>query len=184
MEFFPDLQIGWLNGWIFMVSLFLTDGILFLVFGKDTVNQLFDRSGWKKWQIAVTILGKLIGLAVVLLIIFSPLKLDHPVFFIGSIVTGLGLGGLVKSLLDFRRTPTGKPATTGIYQITRHPQILSSWFVLLGATLAIGSWLALLLLFAARGFLHANLVAEEEICLQVFGEEYKAYLERVPRYFF
>jgi protein-S-isoprenylcysteine O-methyltransferase Ste14 len=182
MEFIPELKIGWLNGWIILASLALTDGILFLVFKKETVKQLFDRSGWKKWQIAVTVLGKLIALVVVLMIIFTPLKLNHPVLLIGISISGLGLGGLIKALLDFQRTRKGKPATSGIYQITRHPQILGSSVVILGASVAIGSWLALILLLLARIFLHANLVAEEEVCLRVFGVEYQKYLDRVPRY--
>ena len=183
MEFFPELQIGWLNGWVYVVALILTDGILFLIFGKEKVDQLFDRSGWKKWQVAVTVFGKLIGLAVVLLIIFSPLKLDQPVFWIGNLVSVLGVAGLAKALLDFRKTPAGKPSTTGIYKITRHPQIMASNLVLLGGTIATGSWLALLLLLAARVFLHTNLVAEEEICLEYYGEDYQVYLDRVKRYF-
>ena len=70
MEILPELQFGWLNGWIFMAALVLTDSIFFLIFGKETVSQLFDRSGWKKWQIVVTVFGKLIGLAVVIMPFF------------------------------------------------------------------------------------------------------------------
>jgi len=70
MEILPELQIGWLNGWIFMAALVLTDSIFILIFGNETVSQLFDRSGWKKWQIVVIVIGKLIGLAVVIMLFF------------------------------------------------------------------------------------------------------------------
>lgn len=72
--------------------------------------------------------------------------------------------------------------TQGIYGITRHPQNLGSSLVILGCTIAIGSWLALLLFLIARVFLHQNLVAEEEACLQEYGQAYRSYMERVPRY--
>jgi hypothetical protein len=45
MEPFPELKIGWLNGWLAIVSLGLVDGILFLAFPKKVVRRLFDRSG-------------------------------------------------------------------------------------------------------------------------------------------
>jgi protein-S-isoprenylcysteine O-methyltransferase Ste14 len=182
MELFPELNFGWLNGWIFLAILALTDGILFLVFKKETVKQLFDRSGWKKWQIAVTVFGKLVALSALFLITLTPLQLKGPVLVIGILIAGIGLGGLIAALLEFQDTPAGKPSTGGIYRITRHPQILGSWLVLLGAAVAVGSWTAIGLMLLARIALHANLVAEEEVCLRVFGEEYQDYLNRVPRY--
>jgi protein-S-isoprenylcysteine O-methyltransferase Ste14 len=61
---------------------------------------------------------------------------------------------------------------------------MASSLVILGCTIAIGSWLALILFVVARILLHQNLVAEEEVCLQEYGEAYRSYMERVPRYFF
>jgi protein-S-isoprenylcysteine O-methyltransferase Ste14 len=182
MEFLAELRWGWTNGWILLSLLVLTQGILFLTLRRDTVQRLFDRSGWPRWKIALTVMGKLVALVVILLITFSPLKIGDAVFLIGTGLVLLGLIGLVKALFDFRNTPPDQPATQGIYRITRHPQILSSSLVILGCTLAIGSWLAVILFVLARALAHANLVAEEEICLQVYGETYREYLERVPRY--
>ena len=55
--------------------------------------------------------------------------------------------------------------------------------VILGCTIAIGSWLALFLFVMARILLHANLIAEEEVCLREYGQAYRDYMARVPRYF-
>jgi protein-S-isoprenylcysteine O-methyltransferase Ste14 len=182
VEFLTELRLGWLNGWLLFSTLVLTEGVLFLAFRRDTVQRLFDRSGWPRWMIALTVMGKFVALAVILLIIFSPLKIGHPVLVFGAVLVLLGLVGLVKALFDFRNTPQGQPATQGIYKITRHPQILSSNLIILGCTIAIGSWLAMILLVIARVLMHANLVAEEEVCLRAYGETYRDYTERVPRY--
>ena len=182
MEFLPELRLGWMNGWLLLSTLVLTEGVLFLAFRRDTVQRLFDRSGWSRWKIAITVMGKCVAFIAILLILFSPLKIGHPVFLIGAALVLLGLFGLVKALFDFRNAPADRPATQGIYRITRHPQILSSNLVILGCTIAVGSWLAVILLVLARVLLHANLVAEEEICLQAYGEIYREYMERVPRY--
>ena len=184
MEFLPDLRLGWFNGWLLLGLLVLTDGVLFLAFPKNTVTQLFNRSGWTKWQIVITVIGKLLALVAVLMIIFTPLKLGSYVFIIGTILVAVGLIVLVKALLDFRNSVPDQPVTQGIYKFTRHPQNLASSLVILGCTIAIGSWLALILFVVARIFLHTNLVAEEEVCLREYGDAYRDYMKQVPRYLF
>jgi len=183
MEWMPDLEIGWLNGWIPLGLLVLTDGILFLIFPREVVSRLFDRSGWTRKQVILTAIGKLCALGCLVLLILTPLQIGTVVFVIGTIVTALGLIGLAKALFDFRNTPLDEPVSRGIYQISRHPQIVMSSLVLLGGCIAIGSWSALLLLLMARLFSHLGILAEEEVCLQQYGDAYQSYIKQVPRYF-
>ena len=183
MEWIPTLRIGWLNGWIPLGLLALTDGILFLIFPKDVVARLFDRSGWAQRQIVFTVIGKLCASVCLILLIFTPLKIGSTVFIIGTVAAVLGLIGLAKALFDFRNTPFGEPVERGIYRVSRHPQIVMSSVVLLGGCIAIGSWSAILMLLVARLLSHFGILAEEEKCLQQYGDAYQAYMERVPRYF-
>ncbi len=183
MEFMPDLHLTWISGGLFLIGLVLTEGILFRLFPKDVVARLFDRSGWEKKQIVFTVIGKVAALGCLILIGLSPLKIWHPVFIIGSIIAICGIAGLIKSLLDFRSTPLDQPVTKGFYTISRHPQIVSSSLVILGACIAIGSWSAVILWLIARIFEHFGILGEEEVCLRKYGEAYRQYLEHVPRYF-
>jgi protein-S-isoprenylcysteine O-methyltransferase Ste14 len=183
MELLPELEIGWLNGWVAIVLLGLTDGILFLAFPKKVVERLFDRSGWSQPQRAFTVAGKLCALGCLILITLTPLKIGRPVFVIGALLIALSLIGLVKALFDFKNTPPDEPVTHGLYRVSRHPQIVMASLVLLGACIAISSWLALALWAAARLLEHFGIIAEEEVCLKQYGEPYQAYLKRVPRYF-
>lgn len=183
MEWFPDLKIGWLNGWIPVILLSLTDIILFRVFPDEVVKRLFDRSGWSYKQITFTVIGKVIVLGCLVLLFFSPLKMGSIVFPVGAILVVVGMSGLVKALFDFRNTPLDEPVSRGIYKISRHPQIVMSSIVLFGGCIATGSWLAILLWVLARVFSHFGILAEEEVCLQKYGESYRQYLDSVPRYF-
>jgi protein-S-isoprenylcysteine O-methyltransferase Ste14 len=182
MELFPPLQLGWLNGWLFLALLVLTDAIVFLLFPKRVVQRLFDRSGWSSKQKTYTILGKLFALMCILLLIFTPLKTGSLVFVIGLILAVLGLLGMVVALLDFRKTPLDQPVTRGLYRYARHPQIVMSSLVILGATLSIGSWAAVFAWAVARLFQHYGILAEEEKCLELYGDQYQDYIRRVSRY--
>jgi protein-S-isoprenylcysteine O-methyltransferase Ste14 len=183
MEFFPAPTLGWLNGWIALVLLVLVDGFLFLIFPKPVVKRLWDRSGWNPKQTVFTVLGKLVAAGGLILILFTPLKLGTPVFYLGAALVLAALAGLAKALFDFRNTPPDQPVSRGIYKISRHPQIVMSALVLLGASIAIGSWTAVILWVVSRLLSHAGILAEEEICLKQYGESYREYLLRVPRYF-
>lgn len=183
MELLPALKFGWLNGWWAILLLGLTEGVLFLAFPRPVVGRLFDRSGWSQKQRNFTVMGKFFALACLALIMFAPLKLGSPVFVVGVVLMVLGLLGLVKALFDFRSTPLDEPVTRGIYRVSRHPQIVMSSLVILGGCVAVGSWFAVALWAAARLLEHWGIVAEEEVCLKAYGEPYKGYLKRVPRYF-
>ncbi len=182
MEIFPALKLGWLNGWLFLGALCLVEGICFLVFPKPVVKRLWDRSGWSRKQVITTVVGKVVALFCLLLIVFTPLKIGRAVFAVGAAVAVLGLAGVVAALIAFKNTPLDQPVSQGLYRISRHPQIVMASTVLLGACIAIGSWAALLALVVARTLSHYALLAEEEVCLKRYGEPYREYLQRVPRY--
>jgi protein-S-isoprenylcysteine O-methyltransferase Ste14 len=183
MEIIPVLKIGWLNGWILLAFEFLVEGSLMLVFPKDVVSRLFDRSGWSEEQRVLLIAGKLFSVACLVFIILTPLKISSSEFILGLILYGIGLAGFVAALLTFKVTPLNQPVTKGLYRLSRHPQVVSSFLIILGICVAIGSWEALFLLVMSRLFQHFGILAEEKACLKAYGEPYRAYLERVPRYF-
>jgi protein-S-isoprenylcysteine O-methyltransferase Ste14 len=183
MELFPRLEIGWLNGWTLLVAEFLIQGSLLLAFPKDVVSRLFDRSGWSIKQRIFTVLGKLFSLVCLILIIFTPLKVGSAGFVIGLVLYAIGIIGLVVAMFNFKNTPLDQPVTVGLYRVSRHPQIVSLFVVFLGICIAINSWPALFALLISKLFQHFGILAEEEVCLKRYGESYRAFMEKVPRYF-
>ncbi|TET32417.1 MAG: isoprenylcysteine carboxylmethyltransferase family protein [Anaerolineales bacterium] len=183
MELFPSLEVEWLNGWVLLAFEFLIQGSLLLIFPKEVVSRLFSRSGWSVKQRVFLILGKVFSLACLILIILTPLKINSSAFIVGLILYTIGLIGLVAAMLNFKDTPLSQPVTKGVYKRSRHPQIVSLFFIFLGICVAIGSWAALFTLVMSKLFQHFGILAEEEVCLKRYGESYRAYMEKVPRYF-
>ena len=183
MELLPTLQIGWLNGWLYLCILYPIFGLLLLVFPKEVVRRLYDRSGWSRRQRAFVLIGKLIALVWFPLVIFSPLKIGTPVFVLGTVTFALGLVGFVIALFNYRNTPLDRPVTKGLYRISRNPQASMLLAALGGISIAVGSWLAVCLMAISLVFHHLRVLAEEGSCLRQHGDSYRAYMERVPRYF-
>lgn len=184
MELIPLLEIGWFNGWILLCLYFLIYSIILLTFPKNKRASLFyyNKSCWNKRQRLFYNIGKILILVLLVLIIFTRLKVGN-LFIPGIILYSLGLAGFIIALFNFKNTPPDQPATKGLYRISRNPQELMLFIMAIGICIAIGSWLALFILILTRLFLHSRNLAEEEACLERYGNSYRAYMERVPRYF-
>ncbi len=184
MELFPTLTIDWWNGWILLVILYIVELMLVLSFPKNRRGRLFeyDHSRWSKRHRALFVIGKSLSLICLLLIAFAPLKMDEPVFFLGLFIYTIGLVGFTIALVNFRNTPLDQPVTRGFYSISRNPQVLTLFIIVLGICLTIGSWIAVFVQFLSAIFNRVRLLEEEKACLENYGGNYQVYMKRVPRY--
>lgn len=183
MDWIPELGLGWLNGWLpaslYAVALVAT----ILSLPRDVVHRLFDTSTWTAGQNRSRRYGGIVAVALVSLISLSPLKVGQPVFYLGAALYVLGVIGVVLAILNFRDAPLDQPAANGLYRFSRNPQSVGLGLVGLGTCIAVGSWLALLLLVVVARIYHKRVWAEEQACLAQYGDSYRQYMERVPRYF-
>ena len=183
MELFPNLEFGLFNGWILIVLFFVAYGIMLILFPKDAVARLYDRSGQRKHHVLRRLFGVILVLLWFILVSLTPLKTGDMVFVIGISIYSLGLIGFVIALVNFANAPVDQPITSGLYRISRHPQQLTVSVSFLGISIAIGSWLAFAFMILGVIGAHNKIIAEEEACLEQYGESYKNYMERIPRYF-
>ena len=182
MQLMPAIRLGWLNGWLMLAALYAVFGVLMLVFPREVVARLYALPRFTRRQRAVWLAGRVFTLGCLALIILTPLKIGQGVFVAGSAVFALGFAGMMIALTDYRRTPPDQPVTRGFYRLSRNPQWLALATMLLGTSIAIGSWAAVILLLVATGFYHLRILGEERRCLEQYGEAYREYMRRVPRY--
>ncbi len=183
MELFPALSIGWLNGWIFQVIFFISFGVFLLTCSKDVISRLYDEEGWNKLQKTFTKIAKIFGLIVLILFIFTPLNIGALEFIIGTVLIITGTIGFLIALINFKNSPLNTPITTGLYKISRNPQLVMMYFTSLGNCLAIGSWAALIILSLSIIAGHFRILGEEKRLTEQYGDLYLEYKRKVPRYF-
>jgi protein-S-isoprenylcysteine O-methyltransferase Ste14 len=183
MILFPPLNLGWLNGWIPIVIFYAVFLTLLKVFPKDTVERLYEDSGWTLDQARPAKIGLPFALAAMILIIYTPLKISQPIFWIGLSLALIGQSGFLYSLHTFNVTPPGEPVTAGLYKISRNSQWVTFSVVMVGFGLMAGSWTVLALLAVRVVMNHFRILGEEKALEDQYGESYLNYKQAVPRYF-
>ncbi len=184
MQLFPPLQIGLLNGWLFFVIFCVVELLLVLSYPRERRGRLFeyDHSQWTKRHRISLIVGKSFSLLLIVLLFLTFLALGTAAFYIGTAIYLIGLMGFGVALVNFRNAPLDRPITQGIYRISRNPQVLTIFIIMTGISLAIGSWTALAVGITSSILGRARIIEEERYCLQRYGDSYREYLKRVPRY--
>ncbi len=184
LELFQILTIGLLNGWILLAIFYSIELVLVLSFPKGTRRRLFeyDHSKWTKQHRIILLIGKTFALIIIILIVFSPLKLGSTVFYLGMIFYIIGVAGFIMAIINYRNTPIDQPVTRGFYRYSRNPQVLTILIIMLGISLTVGSGIFLIVLLLSAILSRVRIIEEEKACLEQYGDAYREYMERVPRY--
>jgi protein-S-isoprenylcysteine O-methyltransferase Ste14 len=181
MQWSVTLAPGVPNGWILPVILYLSFGILLAAFPRSVAARLYDRSNQGGRRVVPHLLGVLLVLAWLTLSILTPLRQGHAVLPVGLPLYASGLAGFLAALLRYAGAPPDQPITTGLCRLSRHPQQFMISAAFLGASVAMESWPALLLMGIAVVGGHFKLLAEEKACLRQYGDPYRDCMRRVPR---
>jgi protein-S-isoprenylcysteine O-methyltransferase Ste14 len=176
-------KIGIWNAWIFTACFFLLPYPIMIIF-KKAYKKLGNPPDMKltKREKAIGYIANIITYIAILYSIFLPFKLGTVWFYIGLAVFLLAVALLVTTLINFITTPIDRAVGKGIYGYSRHPMYLSNLLALIGIGIATASWI--ILLFAIIFIISANIVAisEERYCIEKYGDIYKEYLNRTPRW--
>lgn len=183
MSLVPAFEIGVLNAWIFMTWLVIQNfGIMLL--GKELYQRLGDPADMKR-----TYAPRLVGyismplwLLTTAYSIFLPLQLDTIWFYIGLAFFLLSLVMNIFATYNFAATPVNKPVTKGMYRYSRHPLYVGMLLIYLSVGIATASWIVLLSVVIWAVLLNFSAIDEERYCLERYGEAYRDYMNRTPRW--
>lgn len=76
---------------------------------------------------------------------------------------------------------TTKLVDTGIYSVVRHPQYITFIMFAISGMLLFQHWIVILLGVPVIPFTYVDLLKADEEAIQKFGDDYKAYMKKVPR---
>jgi len=183
MSLVPVFEIGVWNAWILMSS-FLLQWLAVSLTGKRVSQRTGHPADMKrsKSDRRLGITTTVIWITATIYSIFLPLQLGTIWFYIGFGIFLCGLIILTIATLNFATPPQDKPITGGLYRYSRHPMYLAMFLIYIGTSLASASWLFLLLTIATVVLIRLEMRLEERYCLERYGETYREYMNRTPRW--
>ena len=183
MSAIPAFEIGVWNAWIFMVCSLIPVIFLFMpLVSRGQKEKTAFTAYFSKMQKNAFSTTQLIFFILIIYSIFVPLKLGTVWFYIGLPVFLIGFIPYAMLAANFVTTPLDKPVTRGIYRYSRHPMYLTMFLMLLGAGIASASWIFLLLSVVDIIMPLLFVEAEERYCLDKYGDAYREYMNRTPRW--
>jgi len=190
MSLVPEFELGLWNAWILVLSSYLiVMGLSLLIIrafftsnnkpvgsGRPHAPQLNEQEK-KLYNISVVTL-----LATIIYSAFLPLKLGTGWFYAGLLIYLLGIIIGFIAMINFYTTPVDKPITKGVYAISRNPMYLGNFLIFAGTGIACASWVFLLLMMISVILSDREVIAEERWCLEKYGDAYREYMDRTPRW--
>ena len=76
---------------------------------------------------------------------------------------------------------TTKLVDTGIYSVVRHPQYATFIMWAISGMLLFQHWIVILLGVPVIPLTYIDLIRADKACVERFGDDYKAYMKKVPR---
>jgi len=177
MSLVPVFNIGVWNAWI-LTTLLLLFILLSGLLPKNIGKRIIPAKEVRK----INNIMMIVFFTMIIYSIFLPLKLDSVWLYTGLAVYILGFVISSAALFSIAATKPGVPFTTGMYRYSRHPIALGTLLPMIGAGIATASWLFLLLSVILMVISRFSAITEEDATTKKFGETYKKYIVRAPRW--
>jgi protein-S-isoprenylcysteine O-methyltransferase Ste14 len=187
MSFIPAFEVGVWNLWIFMVAwvFFHVVPLDWPVFRYD-IKAMFRKGAasppYNKSEKAINNLGTVVWVILFIYSIFLPLPLRTPSLYAGIDLFIVGLVIIETAKVPWVKTAISEPVTTGLYRYSRHPTYIGVFVQYIGIAIASASGLFLLLIVVQIALSVAVVPAEERFCLEKYGNAYREYMNRTPRW--
>lgn len=177
MWLIPVFQIGLWNGWILVLPLFLV-----FVAGSIVSREKFDQPPADEKEKRLNIATSVAVFVCFLCPIALPLKLGTIWLHVGLGIHVVGLAFATVAEAQFALAPKDTLITTWSYRVSRNPMYLGGLLVFVGTAMACTSWVYLMPCAAFALLTNLGVISEERLCLQKYGDAFRAYMSRTPRW--
>ena len=184
MSLIPAFEIGLWNAWIPAIYWLVIPVILAPLVSKEALKKVLTSFTVNKTEKMIMNILHPMTYALIIYSVFVPLKLGTMWFYVGLFLFVVGATIYTIATVNFITTPLDKLVTKGVYRVSRHPIHFSYFVMYLGIGIACASWILLLcsvVYMILQDILHS---AEERFCLDRYGDAYREYMNKTPRYFY
>ena len=180
MSLIPAFELGLWNAWILILPMLIASIFGSKILGKRNLEE--DSSIPQKAKI-VSYLYFVIVLLSYGYSVFLPLEVSTIWFGIGLIIYLPFILFLFMGLWNFNKTQVDELITNGVYGVSRNPSYVSAVMLNLSIGIACLSWVFVLIAIVDLILLgYYVVVVEEPFLLSMYGDAYREYMNRTPRW--
>jgi len=184
MLFIPEIKLTMFNAGVPALPLWLTGWFFLKLTDVKVAERLIDRSWYNPKDKKIGNIFIITYYIMVFSTFLTPLPPINTIqFTIGMIIYLIGLIPMLIAYYNYAKSPLDKPITAGVYKYSRNPMYFFSTIGFFGLVIVSSSIVILTLLIICVISQHFLILSEERYCLEAYGEEYRSYMKKVPRYF-
>jgi protein-S-isoprenylcysteine O-methyltransferase Ste14 len=184
MSLVPAFEIGVWNAWLFMI-IYPLQWLAVIIMPKKSIAERTSHAPeiiQSRQDRIMAFLTQGFWIGATLYSIFVPLQIGTAWLWVGLVFFVAGLTVLVMASLAVVGTQQDKPFTSGVYRFSRHPMYFSMFVVYLAVSIAAASWLFFLITIITFFLQRYQAMKEERQCCKQFGDAYREYLDKTPRW--
>ena len=132
-----------------------------------------------KDNILMIIIGVVFFLNIIAINLFPPII--EELVAVGYTILGIGAVFYVLSVLTLRRKGVSRIVDSGIYGIVRHPMYLGAIIMFFSHIFLSQSWIVAIGTIVAIVCCYLIILSGDERNIEKFGDDYKRYMQKVPR---
>lgn len=182
LSFFTTFEIGWFNGWIPSITLLLVQ-FLFIIIYPQSGKRAVDTSWYTPRDRRYAFLSMSAQLASLIVSVFTPFKFGTLWFTVGIVIYLIAFAMFIWSFYSYKAAKPEETIQGGVYRYSRNPMYFSFMIGMLGVCFATASLWLFIVMVPFFLFTHGTILGEERYCEATYGERYRKYKARTPRYF-
>ena len=179
-----NIEVGFYNLWRILLIVIVFAGVLMLIGNK--LRGMKIENPEDHYNPKVNTVGSLPLLVLLVISIFTPIIMGT-LFWTGCVLIAIAGIIYVLTIIAFIKARKGL-TTIGVYQISRNPMYIAWFLVFIAFTLL--AWQADLIMGISTAFItllnifviHWMVLGEERFLSKKYGDAYREYMNRTPRY--
>ena len=172
-----------MNGFCLVIPLLIIRFGWLCVLNKQAVQRAGYFAPVQEGEVLPSYIYKVSNVVLFLYLFWTKIEADFSLYFYGGVICYcIGIILCMIATMNFAFPNAEGLNTNGLYYFSRNPMYIAYFVYFLGTCLLTQSGILFAILMCFQISAHWIILSEERWCIEKFGDSYKEYRTKVPRY--
>jgi len=172
-----------MNGFCLVIPLLIIRFGWLSILNKQAVQRAGYYAPVQAGEVLPSYIYQVSNVALFLYLFWTKIEADFSLYFYGGVICYcIGILLCIIATMNFAFPNAEGLNTNGLYYFSRNPMYIAYFVYFLGTCLLTQSGILFAILVFFQISAHWIILSEERWCIEKFGNSYKEYMDKVPRY--